>query len=75
MSTSEFVIDTSELGKSYNGVQALKSLDLKVPKTRYSVSWGQTEPGRQLPSNYCWDLHAPHLAVAQFSGKTSLNTA
>jgi len=32
MDPSEFVINTQGLGKSYNGVQALKSLDLKVPK-------------------------------------------
>jgi len=32
MNPSDFVIDTRRLGKSYNGVQALKSLDLKVPK-------------------------------------------
>ncbi len=32
MNTSDFVIDTRRLGKAYNGVQALKSLDLKVPK-------------------------------------------
>jgi len=29
---TDFVIDTHSLGKSYNGVEALKSLDLKVPK-------------------------------------------
>ena len=32
MDPSEFVINTQGLGKSYNGVQALKLLDLKVPK-------------------------------------------
>jgi len=32
MNTSDYVIDTRGLGKDYNGVQALKSLDLKVPK-------------------------------------------
>jgi ABC-2 type transport system ATP-binding protein len=32
MCTSDFVIDTRRLSKSYNDVQALKSLDLKVPK-------------------------------------------
>jgi ABC-2 type transport system ATP-binding protein len=32
MNISDYVIDTQGLGKSYNGVQALKSLDLKVPK-------------------------------------------
>jgi len=32
MSTTDFVINTRSLSKAYNGVQALKSLDLKVPK-------------------------------------------
>ena len=32
MNATDFVIDTRGLGKAYNGVQALKSLDLKVPK-------------------------------------------
>ena len=32
MITSDFVIDTRNLSKVYNGVQALQSLDLQVPK-------------------------------------------
>jgi ABC-2 type transport system ATP-binding protein len=32
MDPHDLVISTQNLGKSYNGVQALKSLDLKVPK-------------------------------------------
>jgi len=32
MNTTEFVIKTQGLSKDYQGVQALKSLDLKVPK-------------------------------------------
>ncbi|MEA3454448.1 MAG: ATP-binding cassette domain-containing protein, partial [Candidatus Caldatribacteriota bacterium] len=32
MNTNEFVINTQGLSKNYNGVQAVKSLDLKVPK-------------------------------------------
>jgi ABC-2 type transport system ATP-binding protein len=32
MHGSDFVIDTHSLGKAYNGVQALQSLDLQVPK-------------------------------------------
>ena len=32
MDQHDLVISTQNLGKSYNGVQALKSLDLKVPK-------------------------------------------
>jgi len=32
MNATDFVIDTRSLGKDYNGVQALKSLDLNVPK-------------------------------------------
>ncbi len=32
MSTGDFVINTQGLSKAYNGVQALKSLDLKVPR-------------------------------------------
>jgi ABC-2 type transport system ATP-binding protein len=32
MNTTDFVINTQGLSKSYSGVQALKSLDLKVPR-------------------------------------------
>jgi len=35
MNTTDFVINTRGLSKSYDGVQALKPLDLKVP--RFSI--------------------------------------
>jgi len=50
MYASDFVINAQSLSKSYNGVQALKSLDLQVPKNSIFGFLGPNGAGTLAPA-------------------------
>ncbi len=75
MPRDSFVIETHDLTKAYKGVQALRSLDLKVPKHSIFGFLGRTALARAPPSSSCSALLAPPLAPPASSIRTSHTTA
>jgi len=69
MTTVDFVIDTRRLGKSYNGVQALKSLDLKVPKNSIFGFLGPNGAGKTTAIKLLLGLARPTAGGGSVFGR------
>ena len=69
MNTFDFVIDTRDLGKAYNGVQALKSLDLKVPKNSIFGFLGPNGAGKTTAIKLLLGLTRPTSGSASIFGQ------
>ncbi|MCP4601963.1 MAG: ABC transporter ATP-binding protein [Proteobacteria bacterium] len=68
---TDFVIDTRRLGKAYHGVDALKSLDLKVPKNSVFGFLGPNGAGKTTAIKLLLGLARPTSGKAMvFGGDT-----
>ncbi len=69
MNISDFVIDTQGLGKSYNGVQALKSLDLEIPKNSIFGFLGPNGSGKTTTIKLLLGLTRPTSGSGSIFGQ------
>ncbi len=69
MSTTDFVINTQGLGKNYNGVQALKSLDLHVPKNSIFGFLGPNGAGKTTAIKLLLGLTRPTAGSGAIFGQ------
>jgi ABC-2 type transport system ATP-binding protein len=69
MSTTEIVINTQGLGKSYTGVQALKSLDLQVPKNSIFGFLGPNGAGKTTTIKLLLGLTRPTSGSGSIFGQ------
>ncbi|MBA7497559.1 putative ABC transporter ATP-binding protein YxlF [subsurface metagenome] len=69
MNTNEFVINTQGLSKAYNGVQAVKSLDLKVPKNSIFGFLGPNGSGKTTTMKLLLGLTSPTSGVGSIFGQ------
>jgi len=69
MNTNEFVINTQGLSKDYNGVQAVKSLDLKVPKNSIFGFLGPNGAGKTTTIKLLLGLTRPTSGSGSIFGQ------
>jgi len=69
MNTNEFVINTQGLSKDYNGVQAVKSLDLKVPKNSIFGFLGPNGAGKTTAIKLLLGLTRPTSGSGSIFGQ------
>ena len=69
MNTSELVIDTKGLSKTYNGVAALDSLNLQVPKNSIFGFLGPNGAGKTTAIKLLLGLTRPRKGGGAFFGQ------
>ncbi len=69
MSESEYVIDTKGLSKSYNGIDALKNLDLQVPEKTIFAFLGPNGAGKTTTIKLLLGLIRPTKGSGTIFGK------
>jgi ABC-2 type transport system ATP-binding protein len=73
MNTNEFVINTQGLSKDYNGVQAVKSLDLKVSKNSIFGFLGPNGSGKTTTIKLLLGLTSPTSGHGSIFGQDIVN--